>query len=224
MPVVATSGRGAVLNYALYGSVNGTGSPNLTANLDAARVLDAGLFSQSALLHTGGTTPGQSASTPASAAPIRRRCIHGRPATSSPAASPGRGRFASPGWQLARNFSLRPDLVTMRFPASRAAPPFPPPSTSTPNDARIFSSPVARRAIFDRGPAGRHRRRHRTSGGYRRHRRQTATELPFFASSMLLRPGLTDFSVEAGLPRRSYGILSADYAATQSYPPACATA
>src|SRR5262249_61742775 len=41
--------------------------------------------------------------------------------------------------------------------------------------------------------------------------RPTALSVPFFASPRLLQPGLTDFSVEAGLPRLRYASESDTY-------------
>jgi len=41
--------------------------------------------------------------------------------------------------------------------------------------------------------------------------RETTTTLPFYASSMMLRQGLLDFSIEAGMARRNFGISSDDY-------------
>jgi outer membrane usher protein len=41
--------------------------------------------------------------------------------------------------------------------------------------------------------------------------KQIESALPFYAESSLLRPGLFDFSLEAGVARRDYGIKSFDY-------------
>jgi outer membrane usher protein len=38
--------------------------------------------------------------------------------------------------------------------------------------------------------------------------RQIETSLPFYSSAKLLREGINDFSLEAGLPRLAYGTLS----------------
>ena len=41
--------------------------------------------------------------------------------------------------------------------------------------------------------------------------RETETVVPFFASQNLLKPGIFDFSVEAGAPRQSYGLSNFAY-------------
>src|SRR5262249_48553563 len=44
--------------------------------------------------------------------------------------------------------------------------------------------------------------------------REVETALPFFTTPKLLKEGMWDFSAEAGLPRRRYGIESSAYAET----------
>jgi outer membrane usher protein len=41
--------------------------------------------------------------------------------------------------------------------------------------------------------------------------RETVSEAVYYSSPMLLAPGLMDYSLEAGFPRRSYGLVSNDY-------------
>ncbi len=117
------------------------------------------------------------------------------------------------GVQVQRNFALRPDLVTMPLPSisGNAAVP----STL---DVYVDNLKVSSRAVPS-GPyqivnipvlssAGTARVVVQDAAG-----RQIETSLPFFSSPILLREGLTDFSLEAGLPRLFYGTISNSYVA-----------
>ena len=44
--------------------------------------------------------------------------------------------------------------------------------------------------------------------------RETETTTPFFAAPRVLKEGVYDFSIETGLPRMQYGLVSDDYAQT----------
>lgn len=115
------------------------------------------------------------------------------------------------GFQVSRDFGLRPDLITMPIPTFAGTAAVPSTVDVFANGGRIFSGDVkpgpftiadlpivsgtgmARVVVTD------------ALG------RQTETSIPFFASSALLAKGLVDLSAEAGLPRLSYGVLSNDY-------------
>ncbi|WP_146218033.1 fimbria/pilus outer membrane usher protein [Caulobacter sp. D5] len=116
------------------------------------------------------------------------------------------------GFQLRRDFATRPDIVTM--PSPRLATTAAAPSTLElyVNDTRILSRPVGAGPIeIDGLPPGQ---------GYSDVRlvlndaagRQVAVSAPFFATPLLLRKGLADFSAEAGFARRGFGVESGDYA------------
>ncbi|MEJ0013007.1 MAG: fimbria/pilus outer membrane usher protein [Bauldia sp.] len=211
VPVVATSGRGAVLNYALFGSLGDAAQPNVAANLDGRVFFEGGLVSQSLVARAGSDNPGivRLDTTFSRSDPVTLLTwkagdfISGGLSWTRP--------YRLGGVQVARNFSLRPDLVTMPVPGFEGSSAVPSTVEIYANGAQIYSSPVAAgpfsiAALPVVSGAGTARIVVTDAFG-----RKTATELPFFASSVLLRKGLYDFSAEAGLPRRSFGILSADY-------------
>lgn len=115
------------------------------------------------------------------------------------------------GVQLARDFSLRPDIVTYPLPsfAGQAAVPttvdmFINGYKTSSNDLQPgpyslsnmpFINGAGEAVIVTTDAVG----------------RQVITALPFYVSSSLLKPGLYDYSVGAGALRRAYGVKNADY-------------
>jgi outer membrane usher protein len=115
------------------------------------------------------------------------------------------------GVQIQRNFSIRPDLITLPLPTLSGSAAVPSTldvylgnvktySTEIPSGPyQIENLPVisgagtARVVVTD------------TTG------RQIESESTFFTDARLLRKGLVDFSVEAGVPRLDYGLRSAIY-------------
>jgi outer membrane usher protein len=115
------------------------------------------------------------------------------------------------GVQAQRNFALRPDLVTVPLPAISGSAAVPSTLDVYVNNLKVHTQDVPP------GPyqitnipvltgAGDARVVLRDSSG-----RPTELNMPFFASPRLLQPGLTDFSLEAGLPRLGYGTDSSSY-------------
>src|ERR1051326_6148743 len=115
------------------------------------------------------------------------------------------------GVQLGRNFALRPDLVTAPLPAISGTAAVPSTLDVYVNNLKVHTQDVPP------GPyqitnipvltgAGDARVVLRDSSG-----RPTELNMPFFASPKLLQPGLTDFSLEVGLPRLRYGTDSSSY-------------
>lgn len=116
------------------------------------------------------------------------------------------------GLQVRRNFSLRSDLVTLPMPVVSGSAAVPSTLDVYTNNVRTYSGDV---------PAGPFQLANfpvitgtgeaeivlKDSLG-----RETRTRLPFYTSSKFLAPGLVDFSVEAGFPRRNFGVESDDYA------------
>lgn len=115
------------------------------------------------------------------------------------------------GIQIRRNFTLRPDLVTMPLPEISG-------SAAVPStvDVYVDNAQRASRSVPS-GPfsitnlpivtgAGNARLVVRDALG-----RETISETPFYASSNLLAKGLLDFSAELGFARRYYGVESNDY-------------
>lgn len=115
------------------------------------------------------------------------------------------------GIQFQRRFDLRPDLVVAPLPAVSGSAAVPSTVDVYVNNVKTFSQAVPA------GPfsvsnlpvvngAGLARIVVRDAAG-----RETTSEQAFFSSATLLAPGLYDFSLEAGVARRNYGILSDDY-------------
>ncbi|HEV7318444.1 MAG TPA: fimbria/pilus outer membrane usher protein [Ensifer sp.] len=115
------------------------------------------------------------------------------------------------GFQAQRNFSLRPDLVTLPLPSFGGTAAVPSTLEVYTQNVRTYTGDVGT------GPfqvvnvpafegAGQARVVLKDSLG-----RETVTTLPFYSSSMLLRQGLFDFSVDIGTPRRNFGVESSDY-------------
>lgn len=115
------------------------------------------------------------------------------------------------GFQVSRNFAIRPDLVTYPLPqfAGQAAIP----STLDlyidnfrTQSAMVNPGPF----VIENGPringAGQATVVTTDALG-----RQVSTSIPFYVASHLLKPGLWDFSISSGMLRQNYGIRSADY-------------
>ena len=117
------------------------------------------------------------------------------------------------GIQIARDFRLRPDLVTMPMPSFSG-------SASVPSAVDLFVDGYRRQAtdvqpgrfVLDNVPvvngAGNATIVTTDASG-----REVRTTVPFYVSSDLLKPGMTDFALEAGFLRQNYGWKSFDYGA-----------
>ncbi|MER9407324.1 fimbria/pilus outer membrane usher protein [Mesorhizobium caraganae] len=115
------------------------------------------------------------------------------------------------GFQAQRNFRLRSDLVTLPLPSFGGTAAVPSTLEVYTQNVRTYSGDiqpgpfqVTNLPVFT--GAGQAQVVLRDSLG-----RETTATLPFYASNMLLRQGLLDFSVEAGMARRNFGISSDDY-------------
>ena len=115
------------------------------------------------------------------------------------------------GLQSQSNFSLRPDLITTPLPTLGGSAAVPSTVDVYVNNIKTFSQDVGT------GPfsvsnvplisgAGNAELVIRDSAGH-----ETRSSSPFYASASLLAPGLSSWSVEAGLPRLSYGSTSDAY-------------
>jgi outer membrane usher protein len=115
------------------------------------------------------------------------------------------------GLQVQRNFGLRPDLVTLPLPSARGSAAVPSTADVYINNVKTYSQDVgAGPYLLTNLPAiggsGTARVVLRDASGH-----ATEANLPFYVSSMLLAPGMFDYSVEAGLPRLSYGTTDDSY-------------
>src|SRR4051812_4067176 len=117
------------------------------------------------------------------------------------------------GFQVQRNFGLRPDLVTLPLPAARGTAAVPSTADVYINNVKTYSQDVgAGPYLLNNIPgltgSGTAKVVLRDSAGH-----TTEANLPFFVSANLLAPGIFDFSLEGGLPRLSYGTSADAYVA-----------
>lgn len=115
------------------------------------------------------------------------------------------------GIQIARNFAIRPDLITVPLPSFAGEARVPSGVELFVNGFRQASTTVEPgRFTLDNVPvvngAGQARVVTTDAVG-----RQIATVIPFYVAPDLLRPGLTDFAVEAGFLRRGFGTSNFGY-------------
>ncbi len=115
------------------------------------------------------------------------------------------------GGQWRRNFSTRPDLVTMPLPRFSADATLPSAVELYVDNVRQFGStvqdgPFVLDAIPSISGAGTAQLVVRDALG-----RETTTTIPLYFDNERLATGLTDFSVELGLLRRGYGGRANDY-------------
>ena len=115
------------------------------------------------------------------------------------------------GVQRARNFALRPDLVTLPLPSLAGTAAVPSTIDVYIDQTRTFSQqipagPFTVSNIPAVSGAGKARLVVREAGG-----RVSETSAPFYSTDQLLRAGLMDYSAEAGFARRGHGTTSADY-------------
>jgi outer membrane usher protein len=217
----AQTDYGAVLNYTLFSSAASNPNAQLFAFSGASATLDGraftpfGTFSQSAILRTSLNDAFEALrldsaftySDPETLIKYRvGDTINGGLAWTRP--------IRIGGFQVQRNFGLRPDLVTLPLPSAQGSAAVPSTVDVYINNIKTFSQNVGAGpyqisnlpAITGSGTA--RVVLHDASG------RTIESSLPFYTSSDLLAPGLLDFSVEAGLPRLSYGTTTDTYVAT----------
>lgn len=109
------------------------------------------------------------------------------------------------GVQAQSNFALRPDLITMPLPMLGGTAAVPSTIDVYVNNIKTFSQDVGAGPFsLNNVPlvsgAGNAQLVIRDSSGH-----ETKTTVPFYASPSLLAPGLSGWSLEAGLPRLSFG-------------------
>ena len=215
------SGFGSVLNYALFGSAGSAGADIAdSARFDGASLtLDHriyspyGTFSNSGI---AGTTAGRDSGL------LRLDTVWSTTnddlMVTASAGDNISGGFAwtKPirigGLQLRRNFDVRPDLITMPLPQVSGSAAVPSTVDVYVNNVKTFSQnvpsgPFSIQNIPVIAGNGDARIVVRDATGH-----ETESVTPFSTSSDLLKPGLLDYSIEAGLPRNNYGSESFDYA------------
>ncbi|WPB56887.1 fimbria/pilus outer membrane usher protein [Xylophilus sp. GOD-11R] len=209
--VEAIAGTGLLLNYDLYSTTTQGRSTN-SAWSELRWFGPEGVLSHSGILRQGGWS---------GSAYLRYDTRWSRPDTDGAAernigdvvvgALPWTSAVRLGGVQWSRNFGLRPDLVTYPLPqfAGQAAVPSAvdlfvngyrtasrniEPGPFTFNELPFVSGAGAATVVTTDALG-----------------RQVATSVPFYVSTTLLRPGLTDYSISLGALRRAYGLRSFDY-------------
>lgn len=207
----ASYDMGALLNYDAYVSGGGDGGRMQASLFHEARVFSrAGALSTSGALRTG---PGRSyvrhdtifrRSDEATATTIEVGDFITRTLPWAPAVRLG-------GLQVSHDFSVRPDVVTYPLPEFRRSAALPSTVNLVVGGQRIAGGPV------DPGPFAIETLPPINGYGEANlivtdmHGRTVEQSLPFYVSSALLRPGLTDFAVAFGTFRENYGIRNFDY-------------
>ncbi|CAN7576800.1 fimbria/pilus outer membrane usher protein [Pararhizobium sp. LjRoot235] len=216
---VSPPGVGALINYDLYGSSGGKSVSNwnfqgLSAALDARLFSAFGIASQTAVVTSDTfTTSGDKVlrldSRWSYSDPERQLTYTAGDTISSSMAWTRPVRFG--GFQVQRNFALRPDLIALPLASVSGSAAVPSTVDVYINGVKNVSQEVASGpfSITDLPVAsgqGDARVVVRDATG-----RETETTQPFFVSGNLLRKGFLDFSAEVGFPRLYYGALSNEY-------------
>jgi outer membrane usher protein len=208
----AGSSRGALLNYQFYGQ-GGAGSR--IAGLHELRLFDdRGVFSSSGTTTFRGEGRAYTRfdtwwtrSDPGTLETVQVGDIVSNALTWSRAMRLG-------GIQWRKNFALRPDLVTYPVASIRGTALVPTAVSLYVNgmqqmNTEVPSGPFVIDQIGGLNGAGQASIVTRDALG-----RSIATTLPLYIDTRMMAPGLTDFSVEAGMLRRDYGTRSFSYASS----------
>lgn len=223
--IAVQSDYGAVLNYDLF--ANAVSHPNAqlfafsgaSATLDGRVFTPYGTLSQSAILRT---LTDDSSNSRFDVLRLNTGFAYSDPETmityrvgdAITGAHPWTRSVRLGGFQMQRNFGLRPDLVTLPLPAAVGSAAVPSTADIYINNVKTFSQDIGSGpyrlsnlpAVSGSGSA---RVVIRDASG-----RTTESNLPFYVSPNLLAPGLWDYSFEAGVPRLSYGTTADAYVAT----------
>jgi outer membrane usher protein len=220
-PLSAQSDYGAALNYTLFGATTKQlGKSQFTfsganASLDARLFSPFGTLTQTAIM---GTTTAREIDTLRLETTFTysdqetMRTYRGGDMISG--GLPWTRSIRLGGVQVQRNFGLRSDLVTLPLPAFSGSAAVPSTVDVYVNNLKTYSQDVAAGPyqisnVPGLSGSGTARVVLRDSAG-----REVETTLPFYTSPRLLREGLMDYSLEAGLPRMNFGTDSNSYALT----------
>jgi len=216
---VSPSAVGGVLNYDLYGSTGGESLSNwnfegLSAAFEARLFSPLGIASQTAVVTSDTfTTSGNNVlrlDSRWSYSDPERQLTYSAGDTIS-----GGLTWTRPvrlgGFQVQRNFGLRPDLITLPLASVSGSAAVPSTVDVYVNGVKSVSQEVLAGpfsitdlpVVSGQGDA---KVVVRDAAG-----RETETTQPFFVSGNLMREGLLNFSAEVGFPRLYYGALSNEY-------------
>lgn len=208
---VATSvAPGAVLNYDLYVQTGG-GMTSASLWSEQRAFGGFGTVANTGVLHAGGGRTGYVRLDTRYQYVDEHRALEATAGDLITRALPWTTSVRIGGVQLGRNFALRPDLITVPLPSFAGEATVPSGVELFINGYRQSSATVAPgRFVLDAVPvvngAGEARVVTTDAVG-----RQIATLMPFYVAPELLRPGLLDFSIEAGALRRGYGQSTFSY-------------
>ncbi len=212
LAAAAGSSRGALLNYQFYGQ---GGAGGRVAGLHELRLFDErGVFSSSGTTTLRGEGRAYTRfdtwwtrSDPVTLETVQVGDIVSNALTWSRSMRLG-------GVQWRKNFALRPDLVTYPVASMRGTAVVPTAVSLYVNgmqqmNTEVPSGPFVIDQIGGLNGAGQASIVTRDALG-----RSIATTLPLYIDTRMMAPGLTDFSVEAGMLRRDYGTRSFSYASS----------
>lgn len=220
-PKITPAGYGAVLNYTAFGSVGSENTTTLSrissfegvnVTLDSRLMGPAGVFNNTAIV--GATLAQETNALRLESAYTFSDEDNMMTWRAGDTITGGLG-WSRPirlgGVQAQRTFTMRPDLVTTPLPSVSGSAAVPSTVDVFVNGTKSYSKEVAAGPFqIDNIPsisgAGVAQVVTRDAAG-----RETLQTLSFYTSPRLLRPGFYDFSLEAGLPRQSYGIESFEY-------------
>lgn len=212
------SGKGAVLNYTLFGSAGSRADAGFLAIDGASASLDGRIFGNLGTLSASGIVRQLSTGGPdllpldatwSVADPDRIVTFRAGDIVSGGVAWSRPIRIG--GLQFQRSFDLRPDLILRPLPSFSGSAVVPSTVDVYVNSAKAFSQEIPA------GPFEIHNVPVVTSSGTAHvivrdaAGRETETVAPFYASADLLRAGIYDYSVETGFARRDYGIAANAY-------------
>ncbi len=230
----ARADYGALINYSLYASaLQGLSSQTQTgkylgfngvnASLDGRLVMPFGSFTQTGIV---GTIPayGYAAKNglgDANGLRLESAFVHVDPGTFMTYRAGdtinGGLSWTQPirmaGIQAQRNFTARPDIVTQALPSFSGSAAAPSSVDVFVNGVKTYSQQVAAGPFqlsnvptIGGGGGGEARVVVRDASG-----KEVETKLPFYTAPTLLKPGMYETSLEAGIARYNYGITSNDY-------------
>jgi len=213
---VATVAPGALLNYNLYGAADGRGGKMLNAYSELRVFGAGGVLSSTSLLQTG-----KSEVVPFRANSVRldtswsisdpERLVTWRVGDTLSDALPWSRATRIGGLQVGTNFALQPYMATVPVPAFFGTVTLPSAVDLYVNGMRQYSAqvpagPFQLNAVPNISGVGNAQVVMTNALG------QTSTmNFSLYGAQNMLRPGLSDWSLELGFVRQNYGIESADY-------------
>jgi len=121
------------------------------------------------------------------------------------------GGFRMGGIQLARDFSTRPDMLTMPLPTYASDAALPSAVDAFVNGSRVFQRQIEPGPFEISGIPTLDGAGELTVVVKDIHGVQQVTTVPFYTDATLLRPGLSDYAFEAGYLRYGFGTENVDY-------------